>query len=209
MDEAVRLDQARWTALCLRIAPALDAASAFEPLSKAYAESHRAYHNAEHIVECLARFDEVAAEAEHPDEVEFAIWLHDAVYKTRGVNSEALSAEWAVRLLADGGTELSSIERVEAMILATHHSMEPSFADAALVVDIDLTILGRDPERFDRYEEDVRAEYRWVPGLLFRTRRKEMLEGFVERPHLYSTRSLRDRFESQARRNLARSIAAL
>ncbi len=204
-----RLDVARWSALCARVAPGLDAAQAFAPLREAYAESHRAYHNAEHIVECLACFDEVAGEAERADEVEFALWLHDAVYRTRGGDSEALSAEWAVRLLAEGGAEPDVAPRVEAMILATKHAAEPPFPDAALMLDIDLSILGRDPERFDRYERDVRREYRWVPGPLFRSKRKEMLIAFAERPHLYGTRAFRDRFESQARENLARSIAAL
>lgn len=191
------------------MAPALDAASAFAELVAAHDEKHRAYHNAEHIVECLERFDEVAPEAVHPDEVEFALWLHDAVYKTRGGDSEAESAEWATRLLREGGAPASTVERVEAMILATKHNAEPPTPDAALMVDIDLSILGREPARFDRYEEDVRREYRWVPGPLFRAKRKEMLVAFAARPSLYATDLFRERYEAQARRNLARSIARL
>lgn len=205
----IALDGARFMALCARMAPSLDPSPAFVSLERAHAEPHRAYHNAEHIVECLERFDEVAGEAERPDEVEFAIWLHDAVYKSRGGDSEALSAEWAVRLLTEGGAEPRAIERVEAMILATKHAADPPFADAALMLDIDLSILGREPERFDRYERDVRREYRWVPGPLFRSKRREMLVAFVGRESLYSTQSFRDRFEAQARANLARSIAQL
>ncbi|QDV09046.1 hypothetical protein Poly30_46030 [Planctomycetes bacterium Poly30] len=203
------LDPERWEALCSRLAPALDARAAFDELEAAHAESHRAYHNAEHIVECLQRFDEVAGLAQDPDEVEFALWLHDAIYKSRGGDSEAESAAWAVRLLREGRAPEPTIRRVESMILATKHSAEPPFPDAALMVDIDLSILGRDPARFDRYEQDVRREYRWVPGPLFRSKRKEMLVAFLARPHLYATEFFRERYEGQARENLARSIASL
>ena len=205
-------------ALCRRVAPGIDGAAAFGPLRAAYAESHRAYHNAEHIVECLARFDEALGEHERsktpekpdqPDEIEFALWLHDAVYSTRGADSEALSAEWAVRLLTEGGAGREAVERVEAMIMGTKHAALPPFDDVALMLDIDLSILGREAERFDRYEADVRREYRWVPGPLFRSKRKEMLVTFLERPHLYCTATFRDRFEEPARENLARSIARL
>ena len=208
-EDTARLDAERWGELCRRLVPDLDAAAAFEPLAAAYAESHRAYHNAEHIVECLERFDEFAGEAERPDEIEFALWLHDAVYKTRGGDSEALSADWAARLLREGGAAEAVVDRVEAMILATKHAADPPFPDAALMVDIDLSILGRDPERFDRYEADVRREYRWVPSPLFRAKRKEMLVAFMERPSLYSTAAFNSRFEEAARENLSRSIAKL
>ena len=207
------MDPSRWQDLCRRLAPTLDAKAAFTSIAKAYAEPHRAYHTAEHIGECLTRFDEAATEAspapQCPDEIEFALWLHDAVYKTRGGNSERLSADWAARLLGEGGASPDTIERVEAMIMATLHAAEPPFDDAGLMVDIDLSILGRDPERFDRYERDVRTEYRWVPGLLFRKKRKEMLAAFLARPHLFTTAYFRERFELQARENLARSIARL
>ena len=65
--ELPALDAARWAALCQRLAPSLHAAPAFDELEAAHAEKHRAYHNSEHIVECLQRFDEVASLAEHPD----------------------------------------------------------------------------------------------------------------------------------------------
>ncbi len=95
------------------------------------------------------------------------------------------------------------------MIMATKHAAEAPFPDAALMVDIDLSILGREEDRFDRYEDDVRREYRWVPGTLFRAKRKEMLSAFVERESLYETEHFRSRYESQARTNLARSIERL
>ncbi|MEM8710731.1 MAG: N-methyl-D-aspartate receptor NMDAR2C subunit, partial [Planctomycetota bacterium] len=175
----------------------------------AYAEPHRAYHNAEHILECLQVFDSVREEAEIPDELEFALWLHDAIYRSRGGDSEAQSADWAVRILEAGGADAACVERVRELIMVTLHTEAATDGDAALMVDVDLSILGRSEERFDRYEDDVRREYRWVPGPLFRSKRREMLKAFLARPILFQTPQLRERLEDQARRNLQRSIERL
>ena len=49
------------------------------------------------------------------------------------------------------------------------------------VVDIDLSILGRNRQDYDLFEERVRKEYKWVPGPLYRRKRIEVLESFLKR----------------------------
>jgi predicted metal-dependent HD superfamily phosphohydrolase len=77
------------------------------------------------------------------------------------------------------------------------------------LIDVDLAILGAPAERFDEYEQQVRAEYSWVPGVLFKRKRREILEGFLRRPTVYSTEHFRGRYEVAARANLSRSIHQL
>ncbi len=202
------LPRDRWNALIGRMALAVPA-DAFDQIAAAYSEGHRAYHTTEHLLECLAEFDGCRDLCERADEVEFALWLHDAVYKTRSSDSELKSAEWAVKLLTEGGADADAAERVHAMIMGTLHTDHPTEGDGALMLDIDLSILGRGEERFDRYEADVRREYKWVPGPLFRSKRRGMLEQFLERPFLYATERFRRLYESQARANLTRSIERL
>ena len=76
-----------------------------------------------------------------------------------------------------------------------------------MLVDIDLAILGAPPARFDEYEREVRAEYARVPDFLFRAKRKEILQAFRARPAIYSTAPMRERLETRARANLARSLS--
>ncbi|MBP7962586.1 MAG: hypothetical protein KBG20_06780 [Caldilineaceae bacterium] len=76
-------------------------------------------------------------------------------------------------------------------------------------MDIDLSILGSDPADYDRYEAAIRQEYAWVPGFLFRRKRKAILQSFLDRPRLYATVFFRERLETQAHINLARAIAQL
>lgn len=71
------------------------------------------------------------------------------------------------------------------------------------LVDIDLAILGADPARFAEYDTQVREEYRWVPESVYRSKRREVLAGFLARPAIYGTGRFRDHLEGRARENLS------
>lgn len=173
-----------------------------EAVLAAYAEPQRHYHTQQHLGECLALLETARHMAHHPGEVELALWFHDAVYDPQGKGNEARSADWACRALAEAGGEVVVQERVRTLIMATCHDAVPLDQDACLLVDIDLGILGAEEKRFAEYDRQVRAEYRWVPGWLYRRKRKEVLTGFLDRASIYSTDHFRDRFEAQARLNL-------
>ena len=180
-----------------------------DALLAAWSEPQRCYHTLRHLGDCLALFEEAAHLGERPAEVEIALWFHDAVYALKGSDNEARSAAWADEALAAAGVEAEVRGRVRALVMATCHHAQPTTQDAALLVDIDLAILGAEPERFDEYEVQVRQEYAWVPGPLFRRKRREILEGFLARPRLYATEWFHQRLESPARDNLRRSLARL
>ena len=177
-------------------------AGLFEQLVAAYEEPQRHYHSGQHLRECLAHFEEVHDLAHHPGEVAIALWFHDAIYDVRGKANEQRSADWAVAALASAKAPLASCERVRQLIMVTRHDAVPHDADQQLLVDIDLAILGASPQRFAEYEQQVRAEYSWVPGLLYNMKRKAVLKAFLRRKHIYSTPHFRQRYEAQARSNL-------
>ena len=174
-----------------------------------WAEPHRRYHTPQHLHECLALFERDRALAEHPGEVAIALWFHDAVYDTARHDNEAASADWASRVLLQAGAAPDVAARVHALIMATRHSEVPATADAKLLVDTDLAILGAGPARFAEYELQIRDEYGFVPEDTFRDRRAAILRGFLARPSLFATPVYADRFDAPARANLARAIASL
>jgi len=165
-------------------------------LKARYAEPHRHYHTLEHIEHCLAEFD--PRQAREPEAVETAIWFHDAIYDTHRSDNEERSAAWLLELMPERKT-------AAAMIRVTKDH-RPSTPDEALLVDVDLAILGQPPEAFDRYERQIREEYAWVPGFLFRRKRAAILRGFLERPFIYGTEPFRAKYEGRARENLTRSL---
>ena len=202
-------DIERWRATWHGLGIETANADLYAALIDSHAERHRKYHTVRHLDECFARLDEARTLAVHPYEIELALWFHDAVYDVRGQGNEERSAAWAQEAAREARLPAAVGERVGLLILATKHDAEPASSDAALLVDVDLAILGAGAERFDEYERQVRDEYSWVPGVLFRRKRREILEGFLARPHVYHTHHFRDRYEPAARANLARSIRQL
>lgn len=197
----------RWQSLVSRVAArGADSDRLFpegERLLAAWSEPQRAYHTLAHLAACLAELPVPAAD---PEAVELALWYHDAVYDPRAGDNEARSAAWAERALTTAGQPALG-HRVAEMVRATagHHAED---ADTAWVLDIDLSVLGRPEEEYDRFEAEVRAEYAWVPEEAFRAGRSRVLAGFLDRPRIFRSERFAAR-EEQARRNIDRALLAL
>ncbi|AGB46672.1 hypothetical protein Mesau_04334 [Mesorhizobium australicum WSM2073] len=183
-------------------------------LSVLYKAGDRPYHNLAHIEAMLGLAGDYRTLLDDPEAVEAAIWFHDAVYDSRAKDNEAQSAALAEQKLA-GRIDAGRLSHVSAMILATATHQVPLFddvaatRDASLFLDMDLSILGAAPDAFDAYERAVRREYGWVEEPMWRAGRGAVLKGFLARPHIFHTQEFRQRFEPQARRNMARSLQAL
>lgn len=184
----------------------------FMALWLCYQETHRHYHTIQHLSECFAVLDQSGLEASL--EVQLALWMHDVVYDTWvGNQNEAASAAWADRVMLVMGLSDAIRSRVRLLILATRdHTSHGSSAapDMALLCDVDLSILGAAPERFDEYERQIRAEYNHVSDEDFSVGRRTFLNKLLYRSGgLYQTPWFRERFEAPARVNLTRSLAML
>lgn len=202
-------DLHRWRALRRRLGSTVDLDGLYVEIIGAYQHPSRAYHDIGHLSACLAQLDAHADAAQSPDEIELAIWFHDAIYRTHRSDNEEKSAEWARVAIIEAGLGVALAGRVAELVLATRHAVQPSDPDARLLVDIDLAILGSTPEEYDHYEEAIRREYWWVPSRLYRRNRLAILESFLVRDAIFLTDAFRERFESQARQNLSRAVARL
>ena len=203
------MELARWTSLWHRLGAQGDGLAVFTGLAAAYAEPTRAYHTAEHIEDCLTLLDASRTLARHADEVEAAIWFHDAVYVAARTDNEERSAELARASLRGAQVASEIAERIRGLVLKTRHGTTLHEADAALLCDIDLSILGRSPEVFDLFERQIRQEYAMVPEPIYRKGRSEILRGFLNRASIYQTAWFRQRYEDRARENLERVLTTL
>ena len=105
--------------------------------------------------------------------------------------------------------DVAAGERIHALVMGTRHESAPRGADARVIVDVDLSILGAPQSRFEEYEAQVREEYAFVPDSEYRRGRQAILQRFLSRPTIFSTRRFIERYEAQARANLARALARL
>jgi predicted metal-dependent HD superfamily phosphohydrolase len=198
----------RWRALGRDLNAALDDRM-YRKLIGAWSARSRHYHSLSHLEACLREFDAFRSCASQPGEVEMALWFHDAVYRTYSNRNEARSAEWAMEYLAERGVQSASVNRIRDYILATQHAAGDLVGDAALVVDIDLSILGQSFELYEAFERNVRKEYWWVSKRRYARGRTAVLQSFLSRPVIYATAALRERYEATARTNLRWAIDRL
>jgi len=183
--------------------------AAFAELLAAYRQPHRHYHTPRHIADCLRHFDAARHDADEPHAIELAIWFHDAVYDPYRSDNEQASADWALRFLRENDLPAALQARVQALILATRHDAIASDHDTAILIDIDLSILGATADAYDSYRQAVRREYRWVPGPLFRRNRRAVLDSFLRRERIFLTDSFHASHEARARDNIGDELARL
>src|SRR5690606_19806344 len=170
----------------------------WEELVERYGERWRHYHTLEHVADCLERLDDWKGLAERPEEVELALWFHDAVYVPWKGSNEEKSAELACQRLETLGVPAERRERIAAYILATK-AHEPADGDLGLLLDLDLSILGATEDRFDRYEQQIRQEYYFVLQPFYRWKRLTKIQELRARPTLFYQDPIRDALVTRAR----------
>lgn len=201
-----------WKRLWGELGAATASGGVLNQLVAAYSEPHRHYHTLQHLREGLALIEAAAPLARRPAEVEVAWWFHDAVYDPTRDDNESRSAEWARDSLLAGGVAAEAADRVAGLVLATRHLAGEATADdpdTRLLLDVDLSILGATPARFDEYGQQVRREFAHVDDEAWRTGRRRVLQSFLDRPRLYALDQFHDVYEPRARDNLRRALAAL
>ncbi|HJZ98416.1 MAG TPA: hypothetical protein VKE70_18025 [Candidatus Solibacter sp.] len=198
-----------WLALWARLGASGDGGAAYEDLGARYSEAGRTYHTLAHIEACLGELAGVPGASLDRDALEFALWFHDAVYDTHAHDNEERSAALAAQVAGAAKLAAPFCEKVTGLIMATKHAVPPAELHAHVMVDVDLAILGKAPEEFDKYERQIRREYDWVPADVFAEARAKILASFLARPAIYSTPFFREKYEAQARGNLTTSIAQL
>ena len=171
-----------------------------------------AYHNATHIAHMLEGLDRWFAAGLSPRDarvLRYAIWLHDLFYDVEAPDNERRSADIGLALLRWPEDELRDLE---ACIMATKgHDVGDGLP--ALTVDLDLSILAEDRERYRRYALAIRDEYRRFPDAAYRAGRIRVLTALKEVPLLARlSRAMglpEATLEARARGNMAGEIERL
>ena len=201
-----RLSEVRFEALWQALSLQGDAAACHRMLTDAYDQDGRAYHNQVHLDECLEEVDRIRDLAVEPLTLEMALWFHDVVYDVRAADNEKRSAELAGEVLAKAGAVPRLIQRVKDLVMVTQHHQAAPESDEALMIDVDLSILGKPWPRFEEYDRAIREEYAWVPEEIYAVKRREVLQRFLDRECIYLSEPMQQRYEAQARVNLGRRL---
>jgi len=176
----------------------------FEDVCRRYAEPGRFCHTLNHVQAVLETVESLASFAQELNAVKLSGWLQDVIYDSRSSDNEERSAEYAAQLC----TELSIPQGclIASLILKTKSHDPGSDANAQLLIDADLAILGASEAVYWDYAAKIRQEYAWVPEQEYRAGRRRILEQFLTRPKVFS---FLNHLEAPARRNLFGEIARL
>jgi len=185
-----------------------------EQLLDKWSSPGRRYHNLRHLVDVLARVDELAEETHEPDLVRLAAWYHGAIfdaadiaaYANRGGEDEVASALLARTDLLALGVPEARAARVHALVIAlVRHAANPTDFDCAVLCDADLAMLAADPQRYKVYLHDIRAEYEHLPVEHYLHARLRIVRKLIARPSLFVS-PLGAAWEEPARQNLSAEL---
>ena len=184
---------------------------AFDRVLVAWSDDRRRYHGVEHLIDCLRELDRASVTPSSADVVELALWYHDLVYHPASRDCEERSAQ---ALLADASALAIPVELFHAaadLVRSTAHAdgaPPPNRTEIDLMLDIDLSILGRDVLRFMDFDYGVEEEHSHVSRLRFRFARGRFLAALLARPQLFRTERFRARYEQHARAQIGGLLAS-
>ncbi|GEM_PF-516165 len=177
----------------------------FKDLLAKYSEPHRAYHNVGHLVEVFEAFKEYEDRWQDPQAVALAMFYHDAVYDVLRNDNEGQSAEYARQMLLDLKLSDEKINRICDMVKLTEtHMVSKNDYDAALMLDIDMAVVGQSADKYQRYAKAVRAEY--LTGFSadkYAEGRTAFLASVKSKSRIFITDEFENKFGQQAILNMA------
>lgn len=176
-------------------------------IEKNYTSSSRHYHNLEHLEAMFKDLEKVVSHVENLDTLLFSIYYHDIIYKPTKNNNEHQSA-----LLFKKRMSVTSFQLVpECMdqIEATKDHKVSTDNDTNILLDLDLTILGKNPKDYRNYSEAIRKEYQMYPDFIYRKGRKKVLKHLLELNPIFKTDFFKAEYENQAKVNIEGELKEL
>jgi predicted metal-dependent HD superfamily phosphohydrolase len=179
-------------------------------LNSFYSQSHRYYHNTNHILDLYYKYEnyeqqylksQILSDTELHIVMVLSILFHDVVYNTQFIprENELLSAKMARDFIDNpilrnfllnkfeiDFNKIALIKHyVSNIIMSTvKHSCDENFIEPNVVnffIDLDLSILGDCPEKYEEYSENIRKEYSFVPDDVFCQGRLNIVDNFLKK----------------------------
>lgn len=176
-------------------------------LKRAYTHKSRYYHNLNHLQEMITCFDAYKNQLQHSNEVLYALFYHDFIYKTTSKDNELKSAQHAIKILP--ANTFINKQLVFDCIIATKDHTTNGTEDEKWLIDFDLRILAKDFSDYLIYAKQIRKEYSIFPDFMYNPGRKKALQHFLEKETIYQTETFRMQFETRAKTNILKEITQL
>lgn len=174
-----------------------------------YSDPKRHYHTIEHLEAMIAELKEAKSKIEDWDTILFAVFYHDIIYKASSNSNEEDSAKLAMQRLSEIKYPAEKIAKCAQLIMSTKNHQFSEDADTNWLTDVDLAILGQNPEIYQAYADNIREEYTLYPDFLYNSGRKKALQHFLQMDSIYKTEHFINKYEKQARINIQNELMSI
>lgn len=184
-------------------------ANLWQEIEKRYSEKGRHYHNLTHLENMFLELELVKDKIVNFNNISFSVFYHDVIYDSSSKLNEEKSAEFAEAKLKKLGLSKTDIRDISEQILATKSHQNSENNDTNYLLDVDLSILGKDIETYLKYTKQIRKEYSIYPDFLYKPGRRKVLQHFLELESIFKTEYFREKYEIRARENIEFEIGKL
>ncbi|MCH5716496.1 HD domain-containing protein [Niabella hibiscisoli] len=174
-----------------------------------YTQPHRHYHTLTHLNYLITALAEINTQLKKPDAVLLAAYYHDVIYDPLRSDNEEQSSVLARERLAQAGVPDCITQQTIVCIMATRSHVLTESSDANYFTDADLSVLGQAPGVYEKYSSDIRKEYGAYPDVVYQPARRQVLSAFLQMPQIFKTGFFCQKYEAQARLNIAAEIALI
>lgn len=176
-------------------------------IEQSYTSSSRHYHNLEHLETMFTDLKKVQSHVKNLDTLLFSIYYHDIIYNPTKNNNEYQSALLFQKRITV--TSFPWVSECMEQIEATKEHKLSTDNDTNILLDLDVSILGKSPEAYQSYSKNIRKEYQIFPDFVYRSGRKKVLKHLLELNPIFKTDLFKAAYESQAKENLERELKEL
>jgi len=176
-------------------------------IEASYSHKSRHYHNLKHLEAMFFELENSNLKVHHLDTLQFSIFYHDIVYNSLKSDNEHQSALLFYKRISN--TAFPYLEECKTQIELTKAHLKSDDYNTNILMDLDLSILGKSSNEYQTYRENIRKEYHIFPNFLYRLGRKKVLKSLLSQDAIYKTEFFQQKYESQARINLKRELSEL
>jgi predicted metal-dependent HD superfamily phosphohydrolase len=183
--------------------------SLWKEIETKYSEKGRHYHNLLHLENMFNELEMVKSNISDFTAISFSVFYHDIIYDATSKTNEEKSAAKAEKRLAELYLDKNKISIIAEQILATKSHQRSDHEDTNYLLDADLSVLGKDFKTYLKYTQNIRKEYSIYPDFLYKPGRKKVLKHFLEFESIFKTDYFKQKYEAQAKENIAEELQLL
>ncbi|XP_041357686.1 uncharacterized protein LOC121374645 [Gigantopelta aegis] len=194
-------------------------------IEEKYSELKRHYHTLDHLKDMFDHYEKWFNNLRNPTSVAYAIFFHDIIYDPTLDTNEMKSIECFKEFASQGALsedlQKEVIENIQATITHVPEvSGDKKDSDVLFFLDFDMAVLGKEERGkyslhkmlntyYNRYASQIRLEYSHLSDDTYKAKRAQVLEGFLSREHIFTTKEFQKQYEAQARKNICNEISQL